>query len=139
MEFINQNIFLVGIAVVSGLALVWQFFGPGNAAEVNPAQATLLINREDAQVIDVREVDEFAAGHLPEARHIPLGKLAERAGELEKLKDKPIILYCASGMRSLKACGELKKLGFTRPHSLAGGIDAWRQANLPVKKGTRKK
>lgn len=138
MEFINQNILLISIAVISGLGLIWPAIRRSGGAEVNPAQATLLINRQDAQVIDVREADEFAAGHLPDARHIPVGKLAERVGEIEKFKEKPLVVYCASGMRSGKACGELKKLGFSNLHSLAGGIDAWRQAGLPVKKGARK-
>lgn len=139
MEFVNQNILLISIAVVSGLGLIWPYFRRSGGAELNPAEATLLINRQDAQVIDVREADEFAAGHLPEARNIPIGKIADRVGEIEKYKDKPLILCCASGMRSAKACGELKKLGFTRLHSLTGGIDAWRQAGLPVKKGGRSK
>lgn len=139
MEFINQNILLIGIVVTSGLALLWQTFNRSGVAELNPAEATLLINREDAQVVDVREADEYASGHLPDARNIPVGKLAERANEIEKHKEKPLILCCASGMRSAKACNELKKLGFTNVRSLAGGIDAWRQAGLPIKKGTRNK
>jgi rhodanese-related sulfurtransferase len=64
---------------------------------------------------DVREADEFAAGHLPEAKHFPLSKLSERIGELEKFKDKPIIVCCATGMRSGKACGEFTKQGFQQP------------------------
>jgi len=139
MEFVNQNILLISIAVFSGVGLIWPFIRRSGGVEVNPAEATLLINRQDAQVIDVREPDEFAAGHLPEARNIPAGKLSERAGEIEKYKDKPLILCCASGMRSAKACGELKKLGFGSLHTLAGGIDSWRQAGLPIKKGTRNK
>lgn len=139
MEFVNQNILLISIVVVSGLGLIWQTFRRSGVAELNPAEATLLINREDAQVVDVREVEEYASGHLPEARNIPVGKIAERANEIEKYKERPLILCCASGMRSVKACSELKKLGFTRLHSLAGGIDAWRQAGLPIKKGTRNK
>jgi rhodanese-related sulfurtransferase len=139
MEFINQNILLISIAVISGLGLIWPYFRRSGGIEVNPAEATLLINRQDAQVIDVREPDEFAAGHLPEARNIPAGKLAERIGEIEKYKDKPLIVCCASGMRSAKACGELKKQGFSGLHTLAGGIDSWRQAGLPVKKGSRSK
>lgn len=139
MEFINQNIMLIAIAAFSGAALLWQFFQGSGGAEVNPAEATLLINRQDALVIDVREPDEFAAGHLPEARNIPVGKLADRVNEIEKYKDKPVILCCASGVRSGKACDELKKLGFASLHSLSGGIDSWRQAGLPIKKGSRNK
>lgn len=139
MEFLNQNILLIAIAVVSALGLLWPYLRRSGGAEVNPAQATLLINRQDALVIDVREADEFAAGHLPDARNIPVGKLAERVVEIEKYKDQPLVLCCASGMRSAKACGELKKLGFSRLHSLAGGLDAWCQAGLPIKKGNRGK
>jgi rhodanese-related sulfurtransferase len=112
----------------------------GSAAnQVNPGEATLLINREDAHVIDVREAEEFAGGHLPEARNVPLAKLADRVSEIERFKDKPVIVCCATGMRSGKASSELKKLGFTRVHSLAGGVDAWVGAGLPIKKGTRTK
>ncbi|HZX33567.1 MAG TPA: rhodanese-like domain-containing protein [Rhodocyclaceae bacterium] len=138
MEFINQNIMLIAIAAFSGAALLWQLFQRSGGSEVNPAEATLLINRQDALVVDVREPDEFATGHLPEARNIPVGKLADRVNEIEKYKDKPVILCCASGIRSGKACGELKKLGFSSLHSLSGGIDSWRQAGLPIKKGSRK-
>ncbi len=139
MEFINQNIMLVGLVAVSGLSLLWPLLVRPSGNSVNPGEATMLINREDAHILDVREADEFAAGHLPEALNIPAGKLAERIAELEKFKDKPIVVCCASGMRSNKACGELKKQGFEKLHNLAGGVDAWVGAGYPVKKGGKKK
>ena len=139
MDFITQNILLITLVVVSGGGLLWQFGGRVGKNEVSPVEATLLINREDAHILDVREVDEFANGHLPGAKNIPMSKLTDRIGEFEKFKDKPVILCCASGMRSAKACGELAKLGFTKVHSLAGGVDAWVGAGYPVKKGTRNK
>ena len=139
MEFIQQNILLVVIAIVSGGMLAFTSFrvgGKGNA--LNPTQATLLINREDAQVIDVREPDEYVAGHLPESRNFPLARLGERAGELDKLKDSPILIVCQTGARSASACSQLAKLGFTKTHNLDGGINAWRTAGLPLKKGSKK-
>ena len=139
MEFINQNVLLIGLVVMSGGALLWQMFGGAGGSAVNPAEATLLINREDAHIVDVRETDEFAKGHLPDARHIPLSKLADRASEIEKFKGKPVIVCCASGMRSSRACGQLRKLGFENVHNLAGGLDAWVGAGYPIKKGTRNK
>lgn len=139
MEFINQNILLISLVAVSGLSLLWPLFARPAGNSVNPAEATQLINREDAHIVDVREPDEYAGGHLPEARNIPVGKLAERIGELEKFKDKPIILCCASGMRTNKASAELKKQGFEKLYSLAGGVDAWVGAGYPVKKGARSK
>ena len=137
MDFIYQNILLIALVVVSGVALILPMLMGSGANDVNPGAATLLINREDAQVIDVREAEEFAAGHLPEAKNVPLAKLADRISEIERFKDKPVIVCCASGMRSGKACGELRKLGFAKIHNLSGGIDAWVGAGYPVKKGTR--
>ena len=134
MEFL-----LISIVVVSGLGLLWPMFARPSGNSVNPGEATLLINREDAIVVDVREADEFAAGHLPDARNIPGSKLAERISEIEKYKDKPVIVCCATGMRSNKACAELKKNGFSRINNLAGGVDAWVGAGYPIKKGTRNK
>ncbi len=138
MDFINQNIMLIALVVTSGIALIWPLLAGPGANAVNPGEATLLINRDDAHVIDVREAEEFSKGHLPDARHIPLSKLSERIGEIEKFKDKPVIVCCASGMRSSRACGQLGKFGFTNVHNLAGGIDAWIGAGYPVKKGMRK-
>lgn len=139
MEFINQNILLVSLVAVSGLSLLWPVFSRQAGNNVSPAEATQLINREDAHIVDVREPAEYAAGHLPEAKNFPAGKLAERIGELEKYKGKPIIVCCASGMRSGKALGLLRKQGFEKPYSLAGGIDAWVGAGYPIKKGAKSK
>jgi rhodanese-related sulfurtransferase len=139
MDFINQNILLVSVVLGSGLSLLWPLIVRPPANELAPAQATLLINREEAHIVDVREADEFANGHLPEAVNIPMSRLADRIGELEKFKDKPILVCCAAGVRSGKACGELKKHGFERLFSLSGGLDAWVSAGYPVKKGKRAK
>jgi rhodanese-related sulfurtransferase len=139
MEFINQNVLLISLVVVSGISLLWPMFARPSGNSVSPAEATQLINREDAHIVDVREADEYAGGHLPDAKNIPVAKLADRIGELEKFKDKPIIICCATGMRSNKACAELKKQGFEKLHNLAGGVDAWVGAGYPIKKGSKNK
>lgn len=139
MEFINQNVLLISLVVVSGLSMLWPVLARPSGNAVTPAEATQLINREDAHIVDVREADEYASGHLPEAKNIPVAKLADRIGELEKFKDKPIIVCCATGMRSNKACAELKKHGFEKLHNLAGGVDAWVGAGYPIKKGSKSK
>lgn len=139
MEFLNQNILLVSLVVVSGLGLLWPMLAGAKANELSPVLATQLINKEDAQIIDVRDADEFAGGHLPNAKNIPLAKLAERVGEIEKFKEQAILVCCAAGMRSAKGCGELEKLGFTKVNSLQGGVDAWVAAGYPIKKGQSKK
>lgn len=139
MDFINQNILLISLVVVSGLAVLWPLLMRPAGNVVNPGEATTLINREDARIVDVRESGEFADGHLPDALNIPVAKLTERIGELEKFKDKPLIFCCASGMRSNKACAELKKQGFTKLYNLSGGVDAWVGAGYPIRKGAKNK
>lgn len=132
MDFLQQNLMWVGLAVVSGGMLLWTSLRAG--AGVSPLQATLLINREDAIVVDVREPHEYSTGHLPNARHIPTGALEKRLGELEKHRSKPVIVVCHSGNRSTSACNALRKGGFEKVYNLSGGMLAWEQAGLPVTK-----
>jgi rhodanese-related sulfurtransferase len=112
--------------------LIFPMLRGAGASGVSVTEATTLINREDGIVLDVREVHEWTAGHIPNARHIALGQLAGRLSELDKLKEKPIVVCCASGNRSSSACGALRKAGFQRVYNLAGGIGAWTEAGLPV-------
>lgn len=137
LKFFIDNAIWIGLAVGSGLMLLWPALrgGASGSQDVSPAEAVLLINRENALVLDVREENEFAGGHVPEARNIPLARLAERADELKKYQQKPIVVNCQGGVRSAKACDQLKKAGFTRVHNLQGGINAWNNAKLPVAKG----
>ncbi|MCU0810635.1 MAG: rhodanese-like domain-containing protein [Thiobacillaceae bacterium] len=132
-QFLQDNWMLVALAVVSGAMLTWSFVG-GRLSGVEQAdtlKATRLFN-DDALVLDVREDKEYAAGHIPKAKHIPLGQLGKRMQELEKFKGKPILVTCRSGHRSGRACGMLKKAGFETVYNQAGGIIAWERANLPV-------
>ena len=136
MDFVLKNAWLIALVVFSGGMLLWpmlrrMMFGIG---QVSPTEAVLLINREHALVLDVREDAEFAAGHIPEARHIPLSQLAARLPELEKWKVKPIVVNCQSGGRSSDACAVLRRSGFAQVLNLAGGIAAWQAAKLPVSK-----
>ena len=132
MEFLQQNMMWVALALVSGGMLLWPMVAGSTVPRVTPAEATLLMNREDALVLDVRETGEWGSGHIHGARHITLGQLGTRMSEIEKFKDKPVIICCASGNRSSSACGQLKKGGFEKVYSLDGGISAWIGANLPL-------
>ncbi len=135
LQFLQHNWMLASLAAVSGGMLVWSFIG-GKLSGVEQAdtlKSTRLYN-DDALILDVREDKEYAAGHIPKARHIPLGQLAGRIQELDKFKGKPILVTCRSGHRSARACGTLKKAGFETVYNQAGGIIAWQRANLPVTK-----
>lgn len=137
MEFIKSNILLIGLVLGSGIMLLLPSFkkGAGGVPNLSTAEAINLINRNHALVLDVRNEAEFAGGHIVDAKHIPLDKLAERLNELNKYKDKPILVNCQRGMRSAKACEVLRKAEFKQIHNLQGGLDAWLAAKLPVVKG----
>lgn len=136
MTFIEQNIWLMLIALASGGVLVWPLISRklSGATEVGPMEAVQLINRKDAVMVDLREPAEFNGGHAPNARNIPQSQLDKRAGELEKLKDRPVILVCQTGGRSHAVTAQLRKAGLGQVMVLSGGINAWQQANLPVEK-----
>jgi rhodanese-related sulfurtransferase len=136
MQFVQTNIWLILIAVVSGSMLVWPAIrrATGGGKEVGTLEATQLINRRDALVLDVREPGEYAAGHIPGAKHVPLGQLASRLKEFEKFKERPVVITCATGSRSGAAISILRKSGFNEAVNLKGGIAAWEQASLPLEK-----
>lgn len=137
MEFVKENILLIGLALGSGLMLLLPAFrkGPSGASDATAAEAVQLINRQHALVLDVREDTEFANGHIVDAKHIPLAQLPDRLNELNKYKDKPIVVNCQRGMRAAKACDILRKAEFKQVHNLQGGLEAWMAAKLPVVKG----
>jgi rhodanese-related sulfurtransferase len=87
--------------------------------------ATMMRTPQAPYVIDVRHDWEYAAGALPEAKHVPLAQLADRAPSLPQDLTTPIVTYCHHGMRSAKAAHILMGMGYTQVVSLAGGIDAW--------------
>ena len=135
VEFVRNNILLFVVALVSGGMLLWPLVRRTTGGPwVNTTQATHLMNREDALVVDVREPNEFAAGHVLGAKNLPLARLSASGAELAKKKERPVIVYCDGGERSAKALAQLKKLGFTRVANLSGGLGAWQQAGLPVEK-----
>jgi rhodanese-related sulfurtransferase len=134
VKFFVDNWFLFLTAAVSGGLLLWPMLSRGaGGAKVTTAQAVQLINREKAVLIDVSEPAEYAAAHAAGARSVPLSGL-EGSSDLPKNKTLPLVVVCPSGTRAVRAAGMLRKLGFEKAHVLAGGLAAWREANLPVDK-----
>jgi rhodanese-related sulfurtransferase len=127
---------MVLIAATSGLMLLWSFFGNRlrGIKGVDTVAALQLINHKDALVLDVREQAEYDNGHLLNAKLIPLNKLEERIGEIEKYRERPIVVVCRSGQRSASAISTLNKQGFAQAYNLEGGVYAWQKANLPLEK-----
>lgn len=133
MKFFIDNIGLIALALVSGGALLWPNL-QRRGARVSQLQATQLINRSKAVLLDVRDAAAFGAGHLVDARNIPLKELPNRIGELEKFKSRPVIVVCQSGTTANKAVTVLKNAGFTEAVALDGGIAAWQAQGLPTAK-----
>jgi rhodanese-related sulfurtransferase len=135
MDFVRNNIFLIVVALVSGGMLLWPLLRKGSGGPwVTTLEATQLMNRSEALVIDVRDAAEFARGHILGARSFPLADLGRRAAELEKHKAKPLIVYCGDGNKAGGALALLRAQGFEKLNNLSGGFAAWQQAGLPTEK-----
>ena len=134
MSYLLENWYWLVAALASGGLLLWPQIKGGVNGGLSPADAVHLINREKAQVIDVCDATEFAAGHVVGAKNVPLDTLADKAKGLPGNKTIPLVVVCATGARSAKAVAQLKTMGFEKAQVLAGGLKAWREANLPVEK-----
>lgn len=134
MQFVINNwyLFLALIVVLSmliGGPIRQSLLG---ISSIPIAQAIQLVNRQSGIIVDVREPDEFKGGHIPRAINVPLSALKSRINELEKYKNKPVIVCCRSGQRSAQAAVSLRKQGFNTVHNLSGGFIAWQRDNLPI-------
>jgi rhodanese-related sulfurtransferase len=133
VKFLIDNIFLFGVAVLSGGALLLPLLQKrGN--RVTTLQATQLINQGKTLVLDVRDSETFAAGHLIDAKNIPLKDLPQRIIELDKFKTKNVVVVCQVGSQSPKAVAQLSGAGFAQAYNLDGGIAAWHTQGLPTVK-----
>lgn len=136
VEFVGNHWFLfVALIIIAGL-LAYNLI-VGNKGSIEPLQATEMINRQDAAVIDVRPAADFWQGHIINATNIPMNGFKNQLATLNKLKGKPIIINCRSGASSSLACGQLRKAGFEEVYNLRGGIMAWESAGLPLTKKKR--
>lgn len=135
MEFAqNHSLLVMGFVAVLGM-IIWVEFKrlTRKYKQVDVNQAVILLNQDDAVVLDVRESKELKeTGKIKGAKHIALTELQKRLPELEKSKNKPILVYCRSGNRSGAACETLTKNGFEQVNNLSGGIMAWESANMPL-------
>jgi rhodanese-related sulfurtransferase len=136
MQFAVNNWHLI-LGIVLVLAVL--AYGPltqllHGVRRVTTAEAIRLLNQEKGLLVDVREPDEYRAGHVPNALNVPLSGLAGSLRQLEKYKSVPLIICCRTSQRSARAAVALRKQGFASVQVLAGGITAWQGENLPVAK-----
>ena len=136
-EFLLNNLALVALFLASGVMLLWpeiSRLSGGGASELGTLEATRLMNKGPHLVLDVSESAEFAAGHVPKARNIPVRELAGRLEEIGKFREKPILVTAKGPQRAAAAARLLKRSGFNNVYQLRGGTAAWREASLPVEK-----
>ncbi|HEU4372750.1 MAG TPA: rhodanese-like domain-containing protein [Telluria sp.] len=133
MKFIIDHIFTVALVLISGGFLLFPALQP-RGKRASALQVTQVINRGKTTIVDVRTPEEFAAGHLRDAKNIPLADLGTRIGELEKSKNRSVVVVCQTGARADKAVRQLAAAGFDDVVSLDGGLTAWQAAGLPVAK-----
>jgi rhodanese-related sulfurtransferase len=135
VKFIQEYWYLFFAALTSGGLLLWPTLArnAGARPRCRPAKAVMLINREKAVLIDVSEPAEFAAAHAAGSKNVPFGGL-EASTALPKNKALPLVVLCPTGARATRAVAILRKLGYENSRALAGGVAAWREANLPIEK-----
>lgn len=140
LEYTTNHPVLAGaVALVAIVAIVVEIRQQARGSNViAPSDAVRLVNG-GALVLDVRDAKDYEAGHIIDSRHIPAAELANRADSLKKFKDRPVVVYCDGGFASATAAKTLQTLGFGKVVTLRGGLQSWRQDNLPLVKGAAKK
>jgi len=133
LEFIGNHPYLAAAAVAAAVVVgVYELRAQLQAfAALSAMQAVRLMN-QGALVIDLRGKESYDAGHIGDARNVPLAELAAQAEGLKKWRDKNVITYCDNGVNGASAARALIKLGFTKVFNLQGGLEAWVKDNMPV-------
>ncbi len=132
IEFVVNHWWLVGIWAAFLVALLWDN-NRRNGQTVSTAEATTMINRQNALVLDIHDKADFKAGHLVNAVNIPYASLAQRMNELDKERERPIVLVCKTGQTVSMAGKMLREKGFNAVR-MKGGMMEWNSQNLPVVK-----
>jgi len=133
IEFAGNHLALVAALAVLLFLLAQNILADmGGKGAVTPQQATELINRKDAIVVDVRPIADYSKAHIINAINIPMSSFKNQLTQLEKHKGAPVIVSCRSGAQSAGACKVLSGNGFEEVYNLKGGILAWESASLPV-------
>ena len=132
-EFLLANWFWAGAAMLSAAGLALTLARDG-AKLVDAADAVLLVKRDNGVFVDLRGAADFARGRIAQARHIPAEEVKNRAAEIDRFREKPVVLVCQNGMQSKRRTRELTELGFKQVRAMRGGMAAWTDSQLPVLK-----
>ena len=131
LEFLTQQ-WILTLALLVVVVMLIMHEARKSGPSVSPQQAINLINSENGVFLDLRDSADYKQGHIVDAMHIPATKLAARMAELDKYKDKPIVLVCKMGQQSSAAGKQLKAGGFNQVYKMTGGMMEWSNLQLPV-------
>ena len=133
IEFLMNHWILSGLWLGLFITLIVYLQAKAGSA-LSPQQATLVVNRQDGVILDIRDSKAFEGGHIVDAVNIPLAKLKERLRELEKFHDKPLVVVCQLGQQSGDAVKLLEENGFSAVSRMRGGMAEWQTQGLPAVK-----
>ncbi len=130
-EFLTQQ-WLLAACLLTAIGMLFFHEKRKSGPSVSPQQAINLVNSDDGIFVDLRDGGDYQQGHVVGAVNIPASKLANRMGELEKFKSKPIVLICKMGQHSGVAGKQLKAGGFEQVFKMSGGMLEWGNLQLPT-------
>ena len=135
IEYVTHHPLLVGAAALAlVLVVTTESRLRATAFAAISAQDLIRLMNQGALVLDIRKPDEFAAGHVNGAKHLPSDQILTAGENFKRFKDKPVVVYCDSGSLAASAVRQLHEQGFTKAITLRGGFAGWRAENLPVAK-----
>ena len=131
LEFAAQQWILIA-ALMAAVGMLIAHEARKGGPSVTPQQAINLVNAEDGLFVDVRDAAAYKKGHIVDSLHMPLAKIAERQGELDAYRDKPLVLVCNMGQQAGAAGKQLAAAGFNRVYKMSGGMMEWSNLQLPT-------
>ncbi len=131
LEFLAQQWILVA-ALLAVIVMLIMHEARKSGPSLSPQQAINLVNAEDGVFVDLRDAAEYKGGHIVDSLHIPASQVEKRATELEKYRDKPVVLVCKMGQQAGMAGKQLKAAGFGKVYKMAGGMMEWGNLQLPT-------
>jgi rhodanese-related sulfurtransferase len=135
IEYVTHHPLLVGaVALALVLVITTESRLRATAFAAISAQDLIRLMNQGALVLDIRKPEEFAAGHVNGAKHLPSDQILTAGENFKRFKDKPVVVYCESGSLASSAVRQLQEQGFTKAYTLRGGFAGWRAENLPVAK-----
>ena len=131
LEFIGNHPYLCTTFVVLLILFIRHEMGRGGNS-LTPQQLIHLMNKENPLLLDIRDAKAYRAGHVINAKNIPLAQIEEQTKKYNKFKEQPVVILCQAGQHASIAAKTFKQKGFVKLYRLSGGILEWQNRGLPL-------